>query len=605
MIESTYKNWKNCYGDNISIAILDSGIDINRSEFKNSKITVLNDCTDRIGHGTAVTSIVAKIVPQASIFCYNLFENKDEISSNDLIEILNEITEHKHFDLIHLSCGVVICDNVQTLYNVCKKITDSGSIIVAAFDNEGSISYPAIFDNVIGVDWCKYCTNGMEYYATDGSPINIMGTGLLQRLPWKDNEYKYVAGSSFAAPYITSIIAKMLDSGIKASKIQTSLKINASRILKIDNSNYQPLIQKVQIKKAIILPFNKEIQTLSAFEDMLIFNIEGIYDYPLFGHVGEKCRDLTGYGGSTQIVKSINDIVWDNDFDTVIIGHVDIITKALKKDILQEIIRKCIKFRKNLYSFDDIRAYKDLTDKIEQNGNFVFFPKTDVSEVDKSLMGKLYNISTPVIAVFGTSPKQGKFSLQLEIRKKMKQLGYKVGGLGTEPSALLFGLDRVYPIGYGSVHISGKEAIQIVNRYMHEIDCNENDVIIVGSQSQTIPYNTGNIGHYPLAQHELFIGTNPDVILLCINPYDDPAYISRTVQYLECYLYSKVLALVLFVKHKDLEWAVLGTQFQELDRDTLELRKSYYIEKIKLPCYIAGVDLDLDSLIENITDYFS
>lgn len=51
----------------------------------------------------------------------------------------------------------------------------------------------------------------------------------------------------------------------------------------------------------------------------------------------------------------------------------------------------------------------------------------------------LYRISTPVLAVCGTSSKQGKFTLQLELRKRFCEMGYKVGQIGTEPNSLLLG----------------------------------------------------------------------------------------------------------------------------------------------------------------------
>ena len=195
--------------------------------------------------------------------------------------------------------------------------------------------------------------------------------------------------------------------------------------------------------------------------------------------------------------------------------------------------------------------------------------------------------------------------MQLILRKKLQQIGYKVGGLGTEPSALLFGIDRVYPIGYGRVCLSGTDAVETINRYMHEVDEKSYDIIITGSQSQTIPYNLGNSAHYPLAQHEFFVGTAPDAVILCINPFDELDYIKRTMDYLESYLYSKVLSLVMFPKYRTLEWAVQGTKTEELSSDLLKERQKFYMDALNVPCYVAGNDVESDCLIEIITDYFS
>ncbi len=598
--------WMDCLGDNISIAILDSGLDKNREEFVQSNIVFLNDCTDNIGHGTAVTAILANALPKARFYVYNLFEKTNFVDCNTLIEVLKYITTITHFDIIHLSCGIVECSNVSSLYAVCKDITDAGTIIVSAFDNEGLVSYPAIFDNVIGVDWCKYCSTGAEYYVLEGSNVNIMGVGSLQRLPWLKGEYRYVAGSSFAAPYITSIVAKMLECGVLSTNILIELGKNAQKVLKHKDYDTCINVEDFSIRKAVVFPYNKEIQTLSLYGDMLNFMVEGFFDVALFGNVGKRCSEIVQVNDLDfdPIIQSVNDIIWTDDFDTVVLGHVDVISAALKKDYIEYFIDKCITYKKNLFAFDDLRAYVSEYTAIIENGNFVYCPNSISKCNGRGMIGKLYGISTPVVGVFGTSSKQGKFSLQLMIRKKMQRMGYKVGGLGTEPTSLLFGLDHVYPMGYGGIRLSGSDAVQTINRYMHEIDCKCNDIIIVGSQSQTVPYNYGNIGHYPLAQHEFLVGTSPDAIILCINPFDEIEYIKRTISYLESYVETKVLALVLFPKHRDLKWAVQGTPFKLLSAKQLNERSSFYEKELKIPCYVTNCNQDIDKLIDLIIDYF-
>ncbi len=591
-------------GENVSIAILDSGVDSNRKEFNNTNLKFLNDCTDLIGHGTAVTAIISRMVPKANLYCYSLFDNTGNVTTNELVAALHQVVSYQHFDIIHLSCGVVSIENINNLYDVCKNITDTGTLIIAAFDNEGQVSYPAAFDNVIGVDWCKYCTGTMDYYILENSIVNVMGTGSLQRLPWLNNSFRYVSGSSFAAPYITGIVAKMLSAGIGYNNIWENLKKYAKKTIN-KPKNINSIEQTMNIQKAIVLPFNKEIQTLSLFEDMLTFEIYNIYDFPIFRNVGKSCREIIKYGNSNRRILSTNNINWNDDFDTVILGHTDIISVALGYNILEDILNQCYKHNKNIYAFDDIRSYASIIEGIRGNKKFAFFPSATENDVDNSYLGKLHSISTPVIAIFGTSSKQGKFSLQLSLRRRLQQIGYKVGGFGTEPSSLLFGFDKVYPIGYGSVHLSGQNAVSTINRYMHEIDLKGYDLIIVGSQSQTLPYNTGNLGHYPLPQHELFIGVEPDIIVLCINPFDDIDFVKRTVIYLDNYLNTKVLALVLFPQIRSSEWDITRSNLTNLDTNILQKCKKHYEQELCLPCFIAGNDLELDRLIDFVTDYFA
>jgi len=45
--------------------------------------------------------------------------------------------------------------------------------------------------------------------------------------------------------------------------------------------------------------------------------------------------------------------------------------------------------------------------------------------------GKLYKNDIPILGIFGTRSKQGKWSLQMELRKRLLADGYVVGLLGT------------------------------------------------------------------------------------------------------------------------------------------------------------------------------
>lgn len=595
-------------GKNISIAIIDSGIDASNKIFKNANLTYLNDCIDKEGHGTAVTSIIHSLVPDANLYIYNLFDNGGCVNTDDLINALKYIYSYGYIDIIHLSCGVVACDNISELYEICSQFVNRGSILVAAFDNEGAISYPAAFDNVIGVDITLHSRSGMDYIYLENRAINILGPGCVQRLPWMNATYKYVAGSSFAAPYITSIVAKFLENGIVGlQNIKNALKDKAYQVWQHDidfnRCMQQPDISS--INKAIILPFNKETHSLVAYQSLLPFQIQGVYDVGISKHIGKRVSDILQYTDCSLQIDSENSINWKSDFDTVILGHVNVISSITKRNILAEVLKKCIAFDKNIYCFDSLSEYSSQVQSLAQKGHWAFCPTVDSTDVDPTFMTKLYGITTPVIGVFGTSTKQGKFTLQLALKQKMSEMGYQVGSLGSEPSAFLFGFDFTYPMGYEcSVYISGADAIKTLNRFMHEIDQKKDDIIIVGSQSQTIPHNMGNTNFYPIAQYEFLLGTEPDAIILCINPYDEVPYIRKTIDFLQSYINTKVVAFSLYPRQRDFEWSIGGSLSQIIDRNKLESRRSFYYHEFGIPCFILGDDLELENLIEHVTDFF-
>ena len=137
--------------------------------------------------------------------------------------------------------------------------------------------------------------------------------------------------------------------------------------------------------------------------------------------------------------------------------------------------------------------------------------------------------------------------MQLELRKRFINNGYRVGQLGTEPNALLFGMDEIYNFGFNAtVHIAGFNAVTYVNELMYRIERKNPDIIITGSQSQTVQYSSGNIGFYPVAQYEFLLGVQPDTILLCVTVGDDIEYVQRTIQFLRAVNKCKILGIVLF-----------------------------------------------------------
>ena len=127
----------------------------------------------------------------------------------------------------------------------------------------------------------------------------------------------------------------------------------------------------------------------------------------------------------------------------------------------------------------------------------------------------------PILCVTGTSSKQGKFTTQLKLREKFQKMGYKVGQLGTVPSSQLFGIDEVYPMGYGSTaYLDGMDEIVMINYLLNKIQKKRPDIILVGSQSQTIPYDSGNLRYMPIHQNNYKL-TEIHLDLMHITNYSD------------------------------------------------------------------------------------
>lgn len=130
---------------------------------------------------------------------------------------LNYVYEKVPCDLLNLSLGYTNCSEKNRLYNICQKIRDKGTFIVSAFDNYCSLSFPASFDNVIGVASEKVLKTD-QYEYIENSEINIIAKGDAQRVAWIDKKYITTEGSSFACAHVTGIISLILKENIKISE---------------------------------------------------------------------------------------------------------------------------------------------------------------------------------------------------------------------------------------------------------------------------------------------------------------------------------------------------------------------------------------------------
>lgn len=82
-----------------------------------------------------------------------------------IIHALNYIYQDLDVDIVNMSFGVNICKEIDELYEICYKFHNKGVLLVSSFDNSGTISYPAVFDCVLGIRSGEMCykTDDFEY----------------------------------------------------------------------------------------------------------------------------------------------------------------------------------------------------------------------------------------------------------------------------------------------------------------------------------------------------------------------------------------------------------------------------------------------------------
>lgn len=598
------------------IVLIDSGVDTEHPALKDYTVEGVtltkyedryvfdNNISDFYGHGTAIYYMLKKDNPNISIFVIKLFQEELSVELNDVIFALKFIQKNIDCKIIHMSLGVSLCEDISLFENICNEFYENNVFIVSAFDNLGTLSYPAAFKNVIGVDMVSKGVSNKGYQYVIDSPVNIRFLAYKQYLPFLNKRFENLVGSSFFAPHISNLIYKNYKEIVnKKYDIQYFLRNKATTVFR--GEDYGKKSKKAfSIQKAVVFPFNKEIHSIVTNTDLCSFDILGLFDTKYLGNINKKVSDVLPYCSNNEVIQNIEKLDWSLPFDTFILGHVLEINNLVRKDYISLIIEKCIKFNKKLYAFDDISGYL-INNDVKAKLNY-YHPEIKMGDVKNNTFGKMICINKPVLAIMGTSPKQGKYTLQLQLRRQLKKEGYRIGQFGTEPTGYLFGFEVVYPCGYNSsVKIIGNDSIYAINRMLGEIEKINPDIIIVGSQSQTLHYNTGNLGFYSIQNSELLLGSEPDGVILVVN-YNDPIeYVKRTINYIQSLQETTVIALVFYPISKDTKWTVLGSLTNKCNYEELIAFKKEVTKETKKKCFIADSQKNIELITEEIINFFS
>lgn len=597
----------------IKIAIIDSGVDDSHPFLLGKEIkgiTITNDgvytgAKDTFGHGTAIYTIISTSEYISDIINIKIEGIEEGVDEKLLYIALDYIDKNLDVDIINMSLGTNMVQSTKCWREICDKLINKGVIIVSAFDNTGSIAYPAALENVIGVTNSPLCKKKNEFVFFYDKMVNIGAMGNVQRVAWKNPKFIMNAGNSFACAYVTKqCISYMHNKEMTINELLDSFKRDAISVF-----DYKTEIKRQGFipRKAVLFPFNKEMHSLVRFYKKLNFEIIDVYDTKYSGRVGSNIKKLLR--DDEVLDKNIKDIesIDFASFDTLILGHTEELSLNVNKNIDEyktELVKKTYYHQKNIYSFDDIGPFLEKNNIVDNEK--IFWPSVKKENIPICIYGKLFRNSKPVLGVFGTSSKQGKFTLQLYLRYLLIERGYKVGQMGTEPSALLFGMDEVYPMGYNSsVEIKEIESIAYLNYKMHEISDKDNEIVIVGSQSGTVPYDVGNLEMFNISQYMFIQGTLPDTVILCVNTFDEMEFITRTIQFINASVQAEIIAVVIFpmaLRNKQL--GVYGGMVQ-MKEEQLKNKKEEISRITNVPSFILGNMDEMNKLVDAIIKYYS
>ena len=229
-------------GAGVRVALLDSGVERLHPEFKNA--TFADDLcftiaekgnppgdaggVDLFGHGTAVASVLLDIAPATTIGSFRVLGG--EAYGRDVIirrAALKAIAGG--YNIIHCSFGASGSPfTVMSFKSWIDAAYLAGVHVVAACNNGGpSIRvWPAHFSSVVAVDSSpEVRSDGI--LRRKGSIVEFLALGQRPRpLAWNNQSSRTIAGTSFSAPVVTGLMARILSvyPGIHPDQMKMALR---------------------------------------------------------------------------------------------------------------------------------------------------------------------------------------------------------------------------------------------------------------------------------------------------------------------------------------------------------------------------------------------
>ena len=126
------------------------------------------------------------------------------------------------------------------------------------------------------------------------------------------------------------------------------------------------------------------------------------------------------------------------------------------------------------------------------------------------------------------------------------------------------------------------------------------EIILASSQAQTIPYYCNNLLEFPSLQFHYALGIKPDVIVLCVNCFDEIEYIHNTMCTLQGLTDAKVIAIVVNAMTYLNEWSNLK---RKITSEEFKRKAEMLQETFGIPVYLLG-EKTVSDLCQNIIDFF-
>ncbi len=241
----SFSTWDISTGNDIGVAILDTGIDEDHEDLKVAGGETTVDDThwgsDGSGHGTHVAGTVAAldnnlgvvgVAPDVSLYAVKVLSDGGSGTVASVVAGI-EWAVDQGIPVLNMSLGG--SSDSQTLRDACDAAYAAGHLLVASAGNSGNpggrgdnVGYPARYESVIAVGSSTQNDTRSSFSST-GPDVELIapGSSILSTLP--GDEYGTYSGTSMASPHVAGVaaLAWASNTGLTHSEVRQILRDTA------------------------------------------------------------------------------------------------------------------------------------------------------------------------------------------------------------------------------------------------------------------------------------------------------------------------------------------------------------------------------------------
>jgi hypothetical protein len=239
-----FPSWQLTKQHNVSIAVLDTGIDNSHPDLTSVRggVNTIDSThwgSDVYGHGTHVAGTIAAadnsigvvgVAPGFDIYAVKVL-NDSGLGNTTSVARGIEWAVNNNIKIVSMSLGS--SGNAITLEEACDAAYQAGVLLVAAAGNESgsNVYYPARYISVIAVS-ASDSNNKLAGFSNVGPTVELIAPGVNIRSTTPGNTYSTWSGTSMATPHVAGVAAHAwsLNSSLTNAQIRGILRSTAQNL---------------------------------------------------------------------------------------------------------------------------------------------------------------------------------------------------------------------------------------------------------------------------------------------------------------------------------------------------------------------------------------